>query len=144
LLLLALQTGLRLSELVSLTRGDVVLSTGAHVHVIGKGRKERCTPLKAPTVAAVRRWLSERDGTPQDPLFRTRQGNPLSPDAVQALTAKYHRLAARDCPSLAAKHVTPHTLRHTCAMNLLHASVDTATIALWLGHESIKTTMKLI
>jgi len=140
LLLVACQTGLRVSELIGLTRGDVVLGTGAHVRCHGKGRKDRATPLTSQTVAALRVWLAEQDGGPDDPLFATRNGGPLSRDAVAKLVAKHAAHAAPNCPSIAAKHVAPHTLRHSAAMALLHAGVDTSVIALWLGHEDPGST----
>jgi len=140
LLLLAVQTGLRLSELTQLTRQDVHLDDGAHVRCDGKGRKERCTPLTRQTVAVLRVWLREHHGQPADPLFPRQQGGVLSSDAVQRLVAKYAAVAESRCPSLHSKRITPHVLRHTSAMQLLHAGVDSSVIALWLGHESIETT----
>ncbi len=140
LLLLAAQTGLRLSELTGLACGDIHLGTGAHVRCVGKGRKERCTPLTKATVAVLRVWLRERDGRPDELLFPGRDGGRLSSDAVQRLVAKHVATASRRCPSLRGKRVTPHVLRHTSAMALLHGGVDTSVIALWLGHESSRTT----
>jgi len=140
LLLTAITTGLRVSELIALRICDVTLTTGAHVRVIGKGRKQRATPLKAETVTVLRGWLHERQGQAADPVFPTRQGRPLSRDAIAKLLTKHAAQAATRCPSLAAKRVSPHVLRHTNAMLLQAQRVDIATIALWLGHESIKTT----
>lgn len=140
LLVLVIQTGLRVSELARLVCGDLQLGFGAHVRCRGKGRKERATPLTSHTVAVLGVWMSERAGGPTDPLFPTSRGGPLSVDAVQWLVAKYARVAALGCRSITAKAVSPHVLRHTCAMNLLHAGVDIAVIALWLGHESTQTT----
>lgn len=140
LLLLAVQTGLRVSELTRLACGDVECSTGAHVRCHGKGRKERATPLTTHTVAVLRVWMRERAGQPTDPLFATARGTRLSDDAVQWLLAKHAAAAAKSCPSIANKKVSPHVLRHTCAMNLHQSGVDIAVIALWLGHESIQTT----
>ena len=140
LLVLIIQTGLRVSELTGLTCADLVLGTGAHVRCTGKGRKERATPLTAHTVAVLREWMRERIGSPTDPLFPTFRGGPLSADAVQWLVTKYAVTAANACPSIAAKTISPHILRHTCAMNLLRSGVDVAVIALWLGHESSQTT----
>ncbi len=140
LLLVACQTGLRVSELIGLTRDDVHLGPGAHVRCIGKGRKDRLTPISRETVATLRVWMNESGGEPADPLFATRQGHPLSRDAIEKLVAKHAALAASNTSTLAGKHVTPHTLRHTAAMALLHAGVDTSVIALWLGHESPSTT----
>ena len=140
MLLLATQTGLRASELIGLTSGDAHLSVGAHVSCLGKGRKQRITPLTKQTVAILRAWLAERAGHPDEPLFPTRTGRPLSRDAIEHRLAKHAATANAACPSLAAKKITPHVLRHTAAMRLLHAGVDTSVIALWLGHEHIETT----
>ena len=140
LLVLVIQTGLRVNELCQLTCADLQLGTGAHVTCHGKGRKERATPLTRQTVAVLRTWAAEWVGGPTQPLFPTITGRPLSVDAVQWLVAKYASVAAHDCASIAAKTVSPHVLRHTCAMNFLHAGVDIAVIALWLGHESSQTT----
>ena len=140
LLVVAILTGLRVSELTGLRVGDVSLAAGAHVHAHGKGRKERAVTLTRETVAVLRGSLKERQGQPDDPLFPTRQDRPLSRDAVELLISKHATVAARECPSLKAKRVTPHTLRHTNAMLLRAGGVDIATIALWLGHESTKTT----
>jgi integrase/recombinase XerD len=140
LLVLAAQTGLRVAELTALTVGDLHLGVGAHVYCHGKGRKDRCTPLTTHTTAVISRWVTAYRPTHTDPLFATRRGTPLSHDAVTRLVAKHAATAAGTCPSLHDKHVTPHTLRHTAAMNLLHAGVDITVIALWLGHESPTTT----
>ena len=140
LLVLAIQTGLRVSELTSLTTADLHLDHGPHVRCHGKGRKERATPLTSQTVAVVRTWMRERAASATEPVFPTRQGHPLSVDAIQWLLAKHVRAAADGCPSLRAKQVSPHVLRHTCAVNLLRAGVDIATIALWLGHADIRAT----
>lgn len=140
LLLLAVQTGLRVSELTGLCCQDVVLGRGAHVRCLGKGRKARCTPLRQDAVSALQAWLRERQGQPTDPLFPTRRGGPLSRDSVEHLVAKHTLTARQHCPSLNTKHVTPHVLRHAAAMELLQHGVDCAVIALWLGHESIETT----
>jgi integrase len=140
MLALDAQTGLRVSELTGLTCGDVHLGSGPHVSCHGKGRKERITPLTKVTVAVLRAWLAERHGEPQQPLFPNRTGGLLSRDAVEKRLAQHVATAARECPSLKAKNVTAHTLRHTAAMRLLHAGVDTSVIALWLGHEQADTT----
>ena len=140
LLVVAVQTGLRVSELATLTCQDVHLEVGAHVRCHGKGRKERITPLTTQTVALLRVWMQERCGLPGDPLFPTSRGKPLSTDAIAFLVSKYTVLAKHSCPSLHSKQVSPHVLRHTCAMQLLQAGVDTSVIALWLGHEHIQTT----
>lgn len=140
LLVLAVQTGLRVSELTGIKVRDLELGTGSHVRCVGKGRKNRATPLNTSTVSVLKNWLKERNGSEGDPLFPTNRGTPLSSDAVQWLLSKYSGIAARDCPTLKSKNVTPHLLRHTCAMNLLISGVDITVIALWLGHESIQTT----
>ena len=140
LLALAVQTGLRLSELTGLTCGDVDLGSGPHVRCIGKGRKHRSVPLTTATAMLLRSWVRERRGLPGDPLFATRTGRRLSDDAVAARVALYKNVAAQRCPTLAAKHLTPHVLRHTCAMTLLREGVDVAVIALWLGHADVRST----
>lgn len=139
-LTLAAQTGLRVSELTGLTLADVHLGTGPHVSCHGKGRKQRITPLDKTTVTVLRAWLAERRGDPAQPLFPNRTGGQLSRDAVEKRLAQHTAAAAGECPSLKAKNVTAHTLRHTAAMRLLHAGVDTTVIALWLGHEQAETT----
>jgi len=140
LLLVAVQTGLRVSELIGLRCADVHVGPGAHLGCRGKGRKERITPLTRTTVGVLRVWLAERAGTPADPLFPTRRGTPLSRDAVEHRLAKYAAAAAAGCPSLRTKRISSHVLRHTAAMRLLGAGVDTSVIALWLGHERVDTT----
>ena len=140
MLALACQTGLRASELISLTAGDVHLGTGAHVSCIGKGRRQRITPLTASTARLLEAWMAERGSQPGDPLFPTRRGTPLSRDALERRLAKYAAAAARSCPALAGKRVSPHVMRHSAAMRLVNAGVDIATVALWLGHENVATT----
>ena len=140
LIVAAIHTGLRVSELTALTNTDIELGAGAHLRCHGKGRKDRITPLTAETVDVLRIWMAERQGTPDDPLFPSRRGGPLTRDGVAARINHHTRTAATRCLSLAGKHVTPHVLRHTCAMRLLAAGVDTTVIALWLGHESVETT----
>lgn len=142
LMSVAVQTGLRVSELTGLTRGDVHLGSGPHLRCVGKGRRERCTPLTAASRVVVQRWLDERGGDPVDPVFPSRRGSPLSSDAVQVLVAKYAAIAVERCPSLASKNVTPHVLRHSCAMFLRAAGVDLATIALILGHANLSSVMQ--
>jgi len=140
MLLLATETGLRVSELTGLACGDVHLGLGAHVSCLGKGRKQRITPLTKQTVAVLRTWLAERADHPDDPLFPTRTGRTLSRDAIERRLDQHATTATAACPSLTAKKITPHVLRHTAAMRLLHAGVDTSVIALWLGHEQVETT----
>ncbi len=139
-LAVAVQTGLRISELIGINRSDIHLGTGAHVRCHGKGRKERITPLTTPTVATLTAWLHERAGQPDDPVFPTRQGHRLSRDAIEHRLNIHTTTAAARCPTLATKNVTCHVLRHTAAMRLLEAGVDTTVIALWLGHEQVETT----
>lgn len=139
LLLLALQTGLRASELTSLRCKDVVLGTGAHIRCVGKGRKERSTPLRRNTAKLIQGWIGERHDS-DSPLFPSNRGERLSRDALEHLVRKYCLKASRTCPSLTSKRVSPHTLRHSTAMELLHHGVDQSVIALWLGHESVETT----
>lgn len=138
---LAIQTGLRVSELIGLSIADIRTGDGAHVHCVGKGRKERATPLLPDTIVVMNDWIAER-ATPAitDPLFATTTGRRLSRDAVEARLRHTTARASTSCPSLAAKNVTAHTLRHTAAMRLLHAGVDATVIALWLGHENVATT----
>jgi integrase/recombinase XerD len=136
LLAVAVQSGLRVSELTGLSCGDVTFGAGANLYCRGKGRKERRTPLTVATARLLAAWVHQRRASLDEPLFPARSGNRLSTDAVADLVEKY----ARACPCLETKKVTPHTLRHTCAMNLLQAGIDTATVALWLGHSSIKAT----
>jgi len=139
-LLVAVQTGLRLSEMTGLTREDLTLGTGAHVHVIGKGRKERCTPLAKPTVAVLKTWLHEPPRGDGQVLFPNARGGRLSADGVHYLLVRHCTAASKVCPSLKDKRVTVHVLRHTMALDLLQAGVDRSVIALWLGHESVETT----
>ena len=139
-LLVATQTGLRQSEMTSLTRDDVALGPGAHVRVIGKGRKERCVPLAKTTVAVLKTWLREPPRGNGQVLFSNLRGTPLSPDAVHYLLLRHVKTAAMGCPSLQGKRVTVHVLRHTMALDLLQGGVDRSVIALWLGHESVETT----
>ena len=140
LILLAVQTGLRVSELTGLNRQDIHLGAGSHVRCHGKGRTDRATPLTSRTVKVMRTWLAELDPGPAGPLFPTQPGGRLSRDAVERLVARHAATAAQACPSIGDKHVTPHTLRHSAAMTLLKNGVDTSVIALWLGHEGTETT----
>jgi len=140
LLLLAAQTGLRLSELTGLDRAAIHLGAGAHVRCVGKGRKERCTPLTLHARDTLKAWLKEPARHGAKALFPNMHGGRLSADSVQSLLAKHVHVASQTCPSLASKRVSPHVLRHTTAMELLQAGVDCSVIALWLGHESIETT----
>ncbi|HEX2311675.1 MAG TPA: tyrosine-type recombinase/integrase [Vicinamibacterales bacterium] len=140
LMTVAIQTGLRVTELINLRCQDAHLGTGPHVQASGKGRKQRATPLTSQTVAVLREWTQERDGQPGQPLFPTGRGRALSRDAIALLVTKHATTASRSCPTLENKKISPHVLRHTAAMNLLHAGVDSTVIALWLGHESVEAT----
>lgn len=140
LLLVACQTGLRVSELIGLKREDIVFGPGAHLRCVGKGRKHRCTPLRRDAVAALEAWMHTHPGAPADPLFPGIRGRPLSRDAVERLVTGYASAAAERCASLKGKRITPHVLRHGTAMELLRHGVDRSVIALWLGHESVETT----
>jgi site-specific recombinase XerD len=137
---LAVQTGLRVSELTGLNNADITLGAGASVRCEGKGRKQRVVPLSQPLQALVRDWLTERAGGPIEPLFPTRGGRRLTRDAIALRISTHTRTAAQQCPSLLNKKVHPHVLRHSCAMSLLQAGVDTTVIALWLGHAGIRST----
>jgi integrase/recombinase XerD len=140
ILLVATQTGLRVSELIGLRREDVSLGAGAHVRCRGKGRKHRATPLRKDAVAVLKAWMAENEGPPSAPLFPSSRGGPLSRDAIEALVTRHLATASTWRPSLKAKKATPHTLRHSAAMALLQHGVDRSVIALWLGHESVETT----
>jgi site-specific recombinase XerD len=140
LMLLAIQTGLRVSELIGLNCGDVTLGTGANVRCEGKGRKQRAVPLTGPVEALLRSWLTERAGQSADPLFPTRTGRRLSRDAIALRVGTHAATAVQRCPSLRGKRIHPHVLRHSCAMSLLQAGVDTSVIALWLGHAGVRST----
>ena len=140
LMLLAIQTGLRVSELTGLNCGDVTLGIGANVRCEGKGRKQRAVPLTGPVEALMRPWLTERGGHPEDPLFPTRTGWRLSRDAIALRVSTHAATAAKRCPSLPGKRIHPHVLRHSCAMSLLQAGVDASVIALWLGHAGVRST----
>lgn len=144
LLLVVFQTGMRLSEITGLRRCDVELETGAHLRCLGKGRKERCTPVVAKTVKELKAWMKEPMPGDSEFLFPTVHGRRMSADAVQNLLKKYTAIARQTCISLRKKRVSPHIARHTAAMELLQAGVDLSVIALWLGHESIETTQKYL
>jgi site-specific recombinase XerD len=140
ILSVALQTGLRVSEIINLRRRDIVTGTGAHIRCDGKGRKQRCTPLRQEITKVLDVWLRERGGMDDDPLFPTMRGTKLSRDALERLVQKHTSVALKRCPQLTGKRVSPHVLRHSTAMELLHHGVDQSVIALWLGHESVETT----
>ena len=139
LLLLAVQTGLRVSEIISLNCGDIVINGGAHVKCKGKGRKERCTPISKNTNTVLGDWLKEYNGQSTDPLFPNARGGRLSRDGVEYLLQKHVKTATQICPTLKKKRISPHVLRHTAAMDLLQHGVDRTVIAMWLGHENLET-----
>ena len=143
-ILTAVQTGLRVSEMTGLTRGDLVMGASAHVQVIGKGRKARCTPLTKPTRAVLKAWLREPQKGNQDLLFPSFRGDRLTIHGVQHLLKKHQATAAKKCPSLRDRRVTVHLLRHTAAMDLLQADINRTIIGLWLGHESFETTQAYV
>ena len=140
LLLTAVQTGMRVAELTGLTRADIDLGPAPNMHCLGKGRKHRSIPLTRSTARLLSGWLGERHAASDDPLFPNRAGRRLSTDAVADLLAKHVSTATQRCPTLTSKIVSPHVLRHTCAMNLLQSGIDLATIALWLGHATTRAT----
>jgi site-specific recombinase XerD len=140
LLTVAIGTGLRVSELTGLRVSDLSLGIAPHVRCTGKGRRERVTPLSKPTAKQLLGWLEQRDARPSEPVFPARTGGHLSTDAVARLLHQHVTAATAACPSLAIKTISPHTLRHTCAMNLLHAGIDSSSIALWLGHANTRST----
>ena len=140
ILIVALQTGLRVSEIINLRRRDIVTGTGAHIRCEGKGRKQRCTPLRQDIIKVLDVWLKERAGVDDDPLFPTIRGTKLSRDALELLVQRHTLAASKSCASLVGKRVSPHILRHSTAMELLRHGVDQSVIALWLGHESVETT----
>ena len=140
ILTIALQTGLRASELINLQCCDVVLEKGAYVRCEGKGRKHRATPLRSETVTVMKSWLKERRGSDHDPLFPTLRRDKMSRDALEHLVKRHIKTACKSCSSLIGKRISPHVLRHSTAMDLLHHGIDQTVIALWLGHESIETT----
>lgn len=143
-LTVALQTGLRASEIINLRRCDIAHGTGAHIQCEGKGRKQRCTPLRQETLKLLKVWLQERGGDDNDPLFPTTRGTRLSRDALEQIVRRHTLAASKSCPSLRGKRVSPHVLRHSTAMELLHHGVDQTVIALWLGHENVETTQVYI
>ena len=144
MLSVALQTGLRASEIVSLRRHDIVAGPGAHIRCEGKGRKQRSTPLRQEITKLLEVWLKERGGSDGDPLFTTIRGAKLSRDALELVVCRHTVTASKSCPSRVGKRVSPHVLRHSTAMELLHHGVDQSVIALWLGHESVETTQMYI
>jgi site-specific recombinase XerD len=140
LLVVAAQTGLRNSEIRLLRQENIQFGSGAHIRCFGKGRKTRCTPLRAETAISLNEWIQELGGAPADPVFPSSRGGALSADAIQQIVSRHVASTCLICPSLKGRSITPHTLRHTAAMSLLRNGVDLSVIALWLGHESTETT----
>jgi site-specific recombinase XerD len=140
LLALCAQAGLRVAELTGLNTADVTIGAAANVRCLGKGRKHRSVPLNTATNSLLGTWLTERGGLRDEPLFPTRTGRRLSPDAVERIVGKHARTAASRDHTFPAERIHPHVLRHTCAMSLLQNGVDSAVIALWLGHADIRST----
>jgi integrase/recombinase XerD len=132
--------GLRVSELVGLQLGDVMLQPQATVLVRGKGRRERCLPLWKVTATALRAWLGVRGTVPTPEVFVSARGQPLTRSAFEYILANHAQTAIKDCPSLSSKHVSPHVLRHTCALTVLQATKDLRKVSLWLGHAHMQTT----
>ena len=140
LLLTMYNSGARVSELTALRCAQVAVGVSTFVHLHGKGRKERAIPLWPDTSRVLQAWFRERGAEPGHMAFPNARGNPLSRYGVNYLLQQAVTKAIPGCPSLQTKNVTPHVVRHTTAMHLLQAGIDIATIALWLGHESIDTT----
>ncbi len=140
LLAVLYNTGARVSEITRLRVADVLLDRASALHLHGKGRKERVVPLWKSTAAQLRTWLQRLDPSPNTPVFPNRAGRQLSRSGVEQRLRVAVGKAAQRCPSLAAQHISPHTIRHTTAMHLLQSGVDVTVIALWLGHEDTATT----
>ena len=132
--------GLRVSELVGLQLGDLRTHPQASIHVRGKGRRERVLPLWKGTAKSLRAWVALRGEPRATELFLNAQGGPLTRSGFEYILRKYVKIAAHTCTSIAAKRVSPHVLRHSCAMHTLHATRDVRKVALWLGHASVKST----
>lgn len=140
LFMLLFNTGARVSELIGIRNADVTLIGAPAVRLHGKGRKQRTVPLWRETAAEIRAWVRDQDLQPEQPLLPSRHGGPMTRANVAARFALAVAQAAKSCPQLAKRHVSPHSMRHTVAMSLLQAGVDITVIALWLGHESVVTT----
>ena len=140
LLLTLYNSGARVSEITMLKRDQAYFGDSTFLQLFGKGRKERTIPLWAETVQVLRAWFQELGEHTPNIAFPSVRGKSLSRDGVDYLLKRAVQRAVVDCPSLTTKKISPHIIRHTTAMHLLQAGVDIATIALWLGHESIETT----
>lgn len=136
----ACAAGLRVSELVGLRLDGLSFEPRLSVRVLGKGRRERVLPLWKETATAVRAWLAIRGSSPVPQVFLSAAGLPLTRSGFEYILERHVRIAAQQCPSLRDKRVSPHVLRHTCAMLTLQATGDLRKVALWLGHASIQTT----
>jgi len=137
---LCFAAGLRVSELVGLQLADVTLQPSASILVHGKGRRERCLPLWKVTAKALRAWLAIRGTGLAPQLFLNARSQPMTRAGFEYILNKHVKSAAGSCPSLAAKHVSPHVLRHTCALTVLQATKDLRKVSLWLGHAHMQTT----
>jgi integrase/recombinase XerD len=141
LLLTMYNSGARLSEMTCMQRAQLKFDSTTYLQLHGKGRKERIVPLWAKTGRVLRSWFGELEGKATELAFPSVRGAPLSSDGLNyILQQAVNHAGGSSCPCLLTKRVTPHVIRHTCAMHLLQAGVDMAVIALWLGHESIETT----
>jgi site-specific recombinase XerD len=137
---LCFAAGLRVSELVGLQLRDIVLQPQASILVHGKGRRERCMPLWKVTTAALRAWLGVRGSLPAPEVFVSARGQHLTRSGFEYVLAKHTATAVKSCSSLATKRVSPHVLRHTCALTVLQATKDLRKVSLWLGHAHMQTT----
>ena len=132
--------GLRVSELVNLRLDDVKLQPQASILVNGKGRRQRCLPLWKVTTTALRAWLTVRGTVPVPELFLNARGQPITRSGFEYILEKHTKTATKRCPSLCSKRVSPHVLRHTCALTVLEATKDLRKVSLWLGHAHMQTT----
>lgn len=137
-------TGARVSEIVGMLVSDVTLTSGGMLQLRGKGRKERVLPLWKRTVTTLRKWIAANHLQKEQPLFANARGQAMTRSGVEKRLREAVRKAGETCPSIRAKRVSPHTLRHTTAMHLLQSGVDITVIAMWLGHENIETTHRYI
>ncbi len=140
LLAVLYNSGARVSELAGLRIADLLLDRASALHLHGKGRKERVIPLWKRTTSQLRAWLPRIDQSPDAPVFPNRAGKPMTRSGIEQRLRGAISKASQRCPSLAARRISPHTLRHTTAMHLLQSGVDITVIALWLGHEDTATT----
>jgi len=132
--------GLRVSELIGLRTHDLILQGHANIIIHGKGRKERCLPLWKETTSALRAWLAVRGTALAPQLFLNARGEPMTRSGFEYILQKHTHAAAQRCPSLSTKRISPHVLRHTCALTVLQATKDLRKVSLWLGHANMQTT----